>query len=284
MILPNLVVPNLINQKFDFYSPDTLLHCTDQKYFKKYPYDVTYQFNSRGFRDDEWPDDLENALWCIGDSATVGIGAPVGHSWPSRLNVMTNLPTINLGIRGLDNRTISYIAQEVITNINPKNIIILWSFFERRPAGSPGLLTDSPQSNQLILDNDLGHIEYFKQCVLPINNLSSKTNIVHGFVPHYYSEPIYDIERIWNNVRDPSWPTTLTRVDQLSDNIIRELSEVHRVYELLKIGCQWREFQNCHMKNIIDYFKIQDLARDGFHWDINTSNNISSEFKKKLIF
>ena len=77
MILPDFTISSKINQNWAYSGMDSPDLCLDSKHFKSYPYSVSYQYNSRGYRDHEWPDDLQNAVWCIGDSFTVGIGSPV---------------------------------------------------------------------------------------------------------------------------------------------------------------------------------------------------------------
>jgi len=55
---------------------DTLELCLNKEYFKSYTKQISYRYNSKGFRDDEWPEDLSDVIWCVGDSFTVGIGQP----------------------------------------------------------------------------------------------------------------------------------------------------------------------------------------------------------------
>lgn len=288
MLLPNIIVPRLVNKKFRFYSPDTQSDCQDLKHFKKYPYDISYEFNSRGFRDVEWPNDLENAIWCLGDSATIGVGAPIAHSWPSQLTRLTGIPTINLGIRAIDNHTISDIAREIITNLQPRNVLILWSFFERRPVGS--IHTNIVDlSKQLIVENELDHYDYFTKCILNLDSISSKTNIVHGLIPNstdYIWNDECVLRRIWDDVKDPTWPEKLEHIENIDTvidkRILEELDTVHHVYDRLKRISEWYKFKSKFMKNDIGKFDQLDLSRDGRHWDINTSKLIANKFKDLL--
>ena len=287
MLLSNIVIPKLAHKKFKFYSPDTQSDCQDLKHFKKYPYDITYEFNSRGFRDNEWPNDLANAIWCLGDSATVGVGAPMAHSWPSQLAILTGMPTINLGIRAIDNYTISDIAGEIITNLQPRNVLILWSFFERRPVSN--IHTEIVDlSEQLVVENDLDHYDYFTKCILNLKGKNSKTNIIHGLVPNSTDFIWNDecvIRRIWDDVKDPSWPEkieNIENIDTIDSRILDELNTVHHVYDRLKRISDWYKFKNEFMKNEIGKFDQLDLARDGRHWDITTSKSIANKFKTLL--
>ena len=111
---------------------DTLEYCMSKHYFKNYPYDVTYYHNSRGFRDEEWPEDLTNLVWCLGDSFTHGMSVPLEFTWPYILQKRINTRCLNLGIDGNSNDFIAKMAMQIIENHNPKHIVIMWSFFHRR--------------------------------------------------------------------------------------------------------------------------------------------------------
>ena len=74
MILPSFVLPERGKQFQLTSGMDSEKSCLDPKHFYSYPYSVSYQFNSRGFRDNEWPADIHNSIWCFGDSFTVGLG------------------------------------------------------------------------------------------------------------------------------------------------------------------------------------------------------------------
>ena len=73
MILPDLILTSRQNQVWAESGIDSLKNCVNKQHFKSYPHPVEYQYNSRGFRDDTWPSNLEESIWCIGDSFTVGI-------------------------------------------------------------------------------------------------------------------------------------------------------------------------------------------------------------------
>ena len=282
MLLPNIIIPKLANECLEFYSPDTLADCDSRRHFKNYPHDVNYKFNSRGFRDQEWPDDLENAIWCLGDSATTGIGAPIEHSWPSQLSKITGIPTINLGIRAIDNYTISTIAREIIVNVQPKNMLILWAYLERRPLDKIHNVIIDYSQQQVPVNDYSEHYDFFKKCILNITEVNIKTNIVHSL----QYDIVYDqllINDIWNSVRDPAWPKTLEDMDTLDPGIVDELHTKHKVYDKLTKILNWFEFKREFIKNEISKVDRVDLARDGFHWDIETNKSIANKFKDLLV-
>ena len=80
MILSDFSVPSRINARWEYSGNDNPDQALDKKHFREFNYPVEYCYNSRGYRDQEWPADLSNAIWCIGDSFTVGIGSPLGHT------------------------------------------------------------------------------------------------------------------------------------------------------------------------------------------------------------
>ena len=135
VILPDFILPSRQNQIWTESGIDTFEECRDKKHFKSYPYPIEYRYNSRGFRDEEWPEDtneLQNAIWCVGDSFTVGIGSPLEHTWPSILQEQTKRRTVNVSMDGASNNWISRQCVDIIKNINPKTIIMQWSYIERR--------------------------------------------------------------------------------------------------------------------------------------------------------
>jgi len=115
---------------------DTIEKCEDQEHFKSYPKDISYRYNSRGFRDNEWPDDLSDVIWCVGDSFTVGIGQPFEETWPYLLERKLGKRCLNLGEDGCSNDTIALRTQEICKLYNPKLVVIMWSYLHRRRVGN----------------------------------------------------------------------------------------------------------------------------------------------------
>jgi hypothetical protein len=135
MILPDFVLPSRVNQCWKYNGIDSLESCLDKKHFESYPYDITYRYNSRGFRDTEWPDsikELQSAIWCVGDSFTVGIGSPLEHTWPWILQKATQRRTINVSMDGASNMWIARKSLDIVNKIKPAHLIIQWSYISRR--------------------------------------------------------------------------------------------------------------------------------------------------------
>ena len=80
MTLDSIKAIPFINQTVDYLgcdNPDSpglkQIYNNDLTDYFNYPYKVNYKFNSRGFRDNEWPNNLNDRVWCIGDSAVINL-------------------------------------------------------------------------------------------------------------------------------------------------------------------------------------------------------------------
>lgn len=178
------------NKKGSSYGSDP---DSSRKHFKiaaTYPYPVYYDFNSRGFRGKEWPTDLSNVIWCIGDSFTTGVGVPFEHTWPSILQTKSNITCLNLGVDGAANCLIRNIAKQVISNYKPKYVAIMWTFPHRRYE-DPGRWIHTTNAS---LSEDLLH---FKNCFNEVNSLLP--NIYNTRIPRL-NLPI--IKGLNNNIYD----------------------------------------------------------------------------------
>jgi hypothetical protein len=106
--------------------------CRDPKHYQSYPHEIEYRYNDRGYRDDAWPSNVEQAIWCIGDSFTVGIGSPRQHTWPYLLQQAVGQRTINVSMDGASNNWIARQAIRVMEQIRPTLMILHWSYVNRR--------------------------------------------------------------------------------------------------------------------------------------------------------
>ena len=131
-MLNDFILPKRVNQVWEYSGMDSPTDCLDKQHFKDYPHTVTYNYNSRGFRDVEWPDNLRDAIWCIGDSFTAGVGAPIEHTWAYILEQRSGRKCINISMDGASNNWIGRRALAILEEVNPKNIVIHWSHLHRR--------------------------------------------------------------------------------------------------------------------------------------------------------
>jgi len=293
MILPDLVLQSRINQRWQYSGMDSPDHCLDPLHFRQYPYKVEYVYNSRGFRDQEWPDsleDLKEAIWCIGDSFTVGLGQPLDHTWPWCLQEFTGKRTVNLGLDGASNTWLARRANDVIEQIGPKNIVIMWSYVERRELSINAAKQlawelwyaecrdpawpECPAWNKLDLLPD--------QIVAELRDRHGVTMDPTGktFVLHYPDE----CRRAQDancavDIHFENWCRCLEQVGSVS-NIVHAM-----IPQFTPIGQSNRFLQQVHSLGYksIGECKQVDRARDGHHFDLVTAQQVAKEIVSFLV-
>ena len=132
-MLDNVIIPFYINRDQPYLGCDDPnrnslqeVYSYDLRDYHDYPFNIQYKFNSRGFRDKEWPIDINDKIWCVGDSATCGTGISHEHIYSNLLK-----DAINCGRYYADNEWIRDIASSILSEANPKLVVIQWSYFHR---------------------------------------------------------------------------------------------------------------------------------------------------------
>jgi hypothetical protein len=85
--------------------------------------DITYSFNSNGFRDQEF-DNRECGI-AIGCSFTLGVGLPLNATWPYMLSQYTGIHVWNLASGGASIGTVFRIFEHYFVKFKPKFVCIL---------------------------------------------------------------------------------------------------------------------------------------------------------------
>jgi hypothetical protein len=294
MVLPDFVLTSRQNKTWKTSGKDSLKYCEDKKHFKSYPHDIEYQYNSRGFRDTEWPTDLtelQNAIWCFGDSFTVGIGSPLTHTWVNILQSRTGQRCINVSLDGASNAWIARKAIKAIEVIKPSLVVIQWSYItraehhdttktdeDRRLHFTPGSLTDDPY------DLSLSKWKYIMQSV---EHQKQNTKLLHSFIP-YALVGIDELvscrdvaEKLWNELSGPAWPPfpkSVQEFNEISEIAITDIKSVDP-----SLYTRFKNYFDVHdlLSNFthIPEIKILDYARDGYHYDLITA----TDFVDKLV-
>jgi hypothetical protein len=278
MILPDFILPSRVNQRQNYSGMDSIEYCFDKNHFRSYPYLIEYVYNSRGYRDAEWPntfDELKNAVWCVGDSFTVGIGQPFDHIWPQVLSKQLDKRNINVSMDGASNNWIARRAQTIIDYIAPTYLIILWSYTHRRE-NPDQLLTDEqrriPYSKDSVEDDYLVWLNVLK------NIKPSNTKIIHATIPEFHPiEPTNLVIEIWNNIKDPSWPAcprTSTDFENLPKYILDELKNLHLCHDKIKTQLE---------SDVIHIYNRLDWARDHHHFDVLTAQWLVDQICNRLL-
>ena len=295
VILPDFVLPSRANQHWQYSGIDSIEHCLNKDHFQSYPYSIEYAYNSRGYRDAEWPDtldELKRAIWCFGDSFTVGVGQPFEHTWPQVLSKKLGRRTINVSMDGASNDWIVRKVKRIVETIDPTHIVILWSYTHRRELPD-SKLTDEQRillsSKSSSRQDDLHWIELTKQ----IQNLNSCA--LQATIPRFQGTYDYSIERHWNTIKGSSWPScplTVDDLEKLPEFIKAELNSLHGCYHNFKtiLTAQQNTYSIDSDNNVlllpnnIIYCRQQlDWARDYHHFDLLTAewlvNQICQQFE-----
>jgi len=163
----------------DTMSPDTPDDCFDQEHFRTYNKKISYSYNSRGFRDVEWPEDMSDVIWCVGDSFTVGLGQPFNETWPQLLQKSIGKRCINIGEAGCSNDMIQIRVNEIRKKYDPKTIIVMWSYPWRRFVEGKNIHFDQ---------QDFGAEKDMENFLTNYNLCVEKNKIIHSIIPTKWSD------------------------------------------------------------------------------------------------
>lgn len=285
MILPNLVLPSRINQSWKFSGMDNIYRCLDKQHFLSYPHNITYNYNSRGFRDQEWPDtiqELQDAVWCIGDSFTVGLGSPIAHTWPSQLSKIIDRRTINVSMDGASNEWIARVTENIVQAINPKKLVIMWSYTHRREDLNL-LLSDEDRKLHGTNSSDYDDWTNFLDCKKRVDLI---TDSVQFAIPFFRPEqPTLSIVDDWKSIRGVDWPidppSTVEELNSLPDWILQELRDIHGTLDDFRDNLT-KQQSLLLLPASVKLVQYQDRARDGHHFDLITSKWVASCAKTLL--
>jgi hypothetical protein len=298
-MLKSIYLANNIHCSFEYSGIDSFDFCFDKTHFKNYPHKVSYSFNSRGFRDNEWPkikSELQSSIWCIGDSFTVGLGSPVEHTWPSVLRETVKRNTINLGSDGASNEWIAKTCANIISEVNPECIVLCWSYSHRRYA------TDlEPIRNEIIKngyadvkDNtwpvECNTLDEFNKLPLQIRQ---EILTQHRFGAKFISSDDFklvdleiadDLRRIWHAKQsdEQDLENLLTCIQKVENYAMQKV-----IHAFIPKFCPLT-MQSVYKNKIAQiiqnpiYIERLDIARDGHHFDIQTSKNLAESIQKLI--
>jgi hypothetical protein len=216
----------------------------------------------------------------VGDSATVGVGSPIDHTWCKILENKTQRRTINVSMDGASNQWMCRWAQQIHEQINPANMVIMWSYLHRREDPNVALTDEFRRiwNTRSTVEEDL---EDFKQCVLALKLIKG---VQHFVVPgaNQYEHWL----NIWKQVAGESWPEQpLTVKDflNLPEFVLKEMKEFG-VYKKLYLATEANEqFRLFCKEQQIHIVEVLDLARDGHHFDQLTSVCIVDQMSRLIV-
>jgi hypothetical protein len=281
MFLPNFMLETRKNQYWTESGMDTIDQCLDKMHYKKYPHQIAYNYNLRGFRDQEWPeslDDLQNSVWCIGDSFTVGIGSPLAHTWVNILQSRLNQRCVNVSMDGASNKWIARKAIEILDAVNPKLMVIQWSYFQRDELPDT-LLPDEERRLEANLTDSINQLKIDSVKLINQVELNKKQcKVIHSFIPNSMVLDYNHNESIWQVIKADSWPPlprSLDEFNSLPANIVNEL----KTFDVYNVMFSYYQFDSItHIPEIVQI----DLARDGHHYDILTATNFVDQVEELI--
>ena len=280
--ISKLIIPQLANRQFDYTGMDSLNSCLDRELFTHWPHTIDYRYNSRGFRDQEWPQDLQSAIWCLGDSFTAGIGSCFEHTWPQVLAQHSQRRVITVAMDGASNEWIARTACDVYDLAGPSDIVIMWSYLQRREHPDSNL-SDSDRRLHAVRSNMAQDFENFRVCRKQVHTHCTGANLIELIIPNFAVS--FD-NNTWSKLRAPSWPqllpSTLKLFKDLSPEIVAELRTLHgmdvdQLRELYTIQHQHPEYLSGVTK--VEYL---DRARDGHHFDLVTAEWVAKQVQNLL--
>jgi hypothetical protein len=297
VILTDFALPSRVNQRWQYSGIDSLERCQNQQHFLNYPHPIVYQYNSRGFRDTEWPeslDELKNAIWCVGDSFTVGIGQPFDHTWPQLLSKTINKRTINVSMDGASNDWIARKVRRIVDVIDPVAIIILWSYTHRSELEQDNLDDEQRRlfSSRRTLDQDNLHWIDLSNQIQSLNK-----QIIQATIPNFQhiNSPLAQpqLDDHWNKIKGISWPGTPKTLDDLKnlpEYIKQELKSVHCCYEyFVHVLTDTHSHAQVDINtsiplpgNVVHVRHQLDWARDRHHFGESTANWLVQQLIKNL--
>jgi hypothetical protein len=277
-----LIIPKLAHQQLSYSGIDSPEHCCDPELFHTWPHTIDYKYNSRGFRDQEWPEDLTSPVWCLGDSFTVGLGSRFEHTWPQIVSQHTQHRVITVSMDGASNDWIARQACAVYDLARPANIVVMWSYLHRRENLDLGP-TDLDRRLHYIKSTVEQDYDNFVSCRKLIRTHCKQSNIVELVIPGFAGH-FTDLD--WKKIRDQSWPSalpgTLTEFSQLPQAIVQEIRTVHDLdvdHLLEHYTIQQRRPDTLADVILVPYL---DLARDGHHFDRLTAEWVAAQVQNLL--
>jgi hypothetical protein len=176
---------------------------------------------------------------------------------------------------GASNEWISRIAEAIAKEVNPANIIIMWSYTHRREHPDDSLNSELRRLHYVksTVEKDW---ENFLDCSKRLSLLDS--NIVEFAIPQFHESLIPDLKKFWHTLRGVSWPLTHPKnVNELNDlpmHILLELEKVHGQLDRYR-----RHLTAMHLleQQNITLVESLDRARDGHHFDLVTADWVAAQ-------
>jgi hypothetical protein len=137
--------------------------------------EIVYQFNSHGFRADEF-DDSQNSVLSLGCSHTFGVGCNYENTWSYLISSALNCKNFNLAVGGSSNDTAFRLASYWIPKLKPKIVI----FLSTEPTRFELHLADGDIENFSVWIKSDMQDQLYKHWMS--NNMNSKFNFLKNYL------------------------------------------------------------------------------------------------------
>lgn len=276
--LPTIGFHSLAHTTCEYSGIDSPELCVDKKHFNNWRSPITYHYNSRGFRDKEWPSDLEQSIWCIGDSFTVGLGMPQDQTWPAQLAHNT----INISLDGASNTWIARQACAILREVKPKHMVLHWSYSHRREWSLDHVL-------QPIWQEYYNNVrdKSWPDCERPqdVDLLPESVRISLEQDSRFHSwSNDFDLDLLrkrhhGDRRETPEQDLELAKqcIDQVDDSAA-ETKILHSFVPAWHVDTVSMVSDNLMIEPTI----MQDFARDGYHYGPKTVQNLVASIRRKL--
>jgi len=280
MIFPDFVLPSRANQCWQTTGMDSKELCRDLQHYQSYPHQIEYRYNNRGYRDDAWPDVLQDAVWCVGDSFTVGIGSPRSHTWPYLLQQALGRRTINVSMDGASNNWIARRAIRIIEQVRPQLMILHWSYVNRRERDIEVELDEAWNTfYQAVRDPNWPDCRRQDLHLLP-EHIQHELNQVHG----WKNTTIPDDARLIHVTRTTEQDDIQNTLDCIQ--AVNESADNTQIIHSFIPDFVPDEFKGVIESQVsglvIPETVALDLARDGHHYDVATAKWLVDQIQRLL--
>ena len=281
---------------------DSIDHCVDATHFKNFAWPVSYSHNSRGYRDVEWPEtmpELQQSIWCFGDSYTVGYGSPREHTWTFLLEQKLQRRCINISVNGISNEWIVRKIQDLVTQVVPKTIVVHWSFTHRREIKDFSLPKITNEYWKRFYEQvrapdwpDTIDFQDFHSLAPYIQKEIKEVHYTPGLDKFNFDDATTDVYD-----EDRASPHSDETVEQDTENLmscvndVEHLAVLHNIHLIHSFIPQFAPKKQepvimAAMRDLgvkfVPVFPRLDLARDGFHYDIKTSQYLVNKITQLM--
>lgn len=127
-----LKIEGYVNLSCKFLSVDSYTRCFNKQFFKSFPYQVNYQFNSLGYRELPVDQYQQDAILIIGDSAITGLGLPFELTVAKQLEQLCGHQVLNFSMCGASNDWIARKLEIILKYFDPRAVFVHYTFSHRR--------------------------------------------------------------------------------------------------------------------------------------------------------